>query len=555
MHRITALVFTVIACISTHAQIYINGRKAVYDSQHNFMLATIPESALGNDYEATIRIDSEWRMVIINGKKITDSYTFSRVETNKQYVLSFADTLGNVKTCHLFFTFLPLLQLSGNFGYNYQQGTFFFVHPDSSQTEIFPVNIKWRGGTTNGWDKHKRNYKIELAEDHRFFNLRSDNHWLLDAGQADVFRLRNHIATEIWNDFATRPYYSNKKPNALSGTRGEIVEVFLNNEYMGIYRFMENLDRKQMKLKKVDTETGEIHGCLWKAKGYGASMMYQLPEEPYDNHQPKWNVFEVKYPDFNDNDTTDYSTLYNAIDFVVNAHDTAFIAHVAEYFDLPVLADYAVFFSVLSAADNNGKNTMWAVYDKAVDKKLTLAVWDLDATVGQKWIALYSDENYLPSTLLDAAVFVYRRLHDNNNLTGFTDSVTNRYNKLRQGIFSTDSLIARYRHCYQLLKRSGAATREEARWSGDSDVNGMTIDFDDEIEYICNWITEHMQWMDMATFPVEDWFEHRKAGLNKQPQWLSDTSSEAVYTLSGQRINGRPRSGIYIRKGKKYIVH
>ena len=72
MHRITALVFTVIACISTRAQIYINGRKAVYDSQHNFMLATIPESALGNDYEATIRIDSEWRMVIINGKKITD---------------------------------------------------------------------------------------------------------------------------------------------------------------------------------------------------------------------------------------------------------------------------------------------------------------------------------------------------------------------------------------------------------------------------------------------------------------------------------------------------
>ena len=554
MHRITALVFTVIACISTHAQIYINGRKAVYDSQHNFMLATIPESALGNDYEATIRIDSEWRMVIINGKKITDSYTFSRVTTDHQYVLSFADTLGNVKTCHLSFTTLPLLQLSGSFGYNYQPGTFFFVHPDSSQTETFDANIKWRGETTNGWDKHKRNYKIELAEDHCFFNLRNDNHWLLDAGQPDVFRLRNHVATELWNDFATRPYYADQKPKAMSGTRGEVVEVFLNHDYMGVYRFMENLDRKQMKLKKFDSETGEIHGCLWKAKGYGASMMLELPDEPYDNHQPKWNTFEAKYPELDDLDSTDYSTLYNAIDFVVNSPDTAFTAHIAEYFDLPVLADYAIFISVLSAADNRGKNTFWAVYDKAANKKLTPAVWDLDCTVGQKWLSLIDDENYLPSTLLDAAFGMVYRLFENNDQTGFTDTLNNRYRHLRQTVFSTDSLIARYRHCYNLLKRSGAAAREEARWSGDSDVNGMTIDFDDEIAYICNWITEHMQWMDMATFPVEEWFEDRKAALTETRRQSMSIADEAVYTLNGQRTNHQRKAGIYIRKGKKYIV-
>ena len=27
----------------------------------------------------------------------------------------------------------------------------------------------------------------------------------------------------------------------------------------------------------------------------------------------------------------------------------------------------------------------WAIYDQAQDKKMTLAVWDLDATVGSNW--------------------------------------------------------------------------------------------------------------------------------------------------------------------------
>ena len=310
-----------------------------------------------------------------------------------------------------------------------------------------------------------------------------------------------------------------------------------------------------MKLKKFDAETGEIHGCLWKAKGYGASMMMELPDEPYDNHQPMWNTFEAKYPDLNDLDSTDYSTLYNAIDFVVNTPDTAFVAHVAEYFDLPVLADYAIFISVLSAADNRGKNTIWAVYDKAADKKLTPAVWDLDCTVGQKWLALYDEENYLPSTLLEAAFGMVYRLFENNDQTGFTDTLNNRYNRLRQTVFATDSLNARYRHCYNLLKSSGAASREEKRWSGDTDVYGMTIDFDDEIEYICNWITEHMEWMDRASFPVEEWFENYKAGMKSQSHWSSDISSEPVYTLSGQRIIGHLRSGLYIKKGKKYFIH
>lgn len=54
--------------------------------------------------------------------------------------------------------------------------------------------------------------------------------------------------------------------NIQSGVRGQVVEVYLNDEYMGIYSLTECMDRKQLKLKKYNKETGEIRGGLWKGK-------------------------------------------------------------------------------------------------------------------------------------------------------------------------------------------------------------------------------------------------------------------------------------------------
>ena len=129
---------------------------------------------------------------------------------------------------------LPVLYLSGNFGYDYQEGFVTLVMPDGTKQENMASQIKWRGGTTNVEGKHKRNYKIKFQEDQQFFGMRKDNNWILDAGQADLFRLRNRIATELWNDMAHKPYYADQESDVLTGVRGQVVEVYLNNEYRGI---------------------------------------------------------------------------------------------------------------------------------------------------------------------------------------------------------------------------------------------------------------------------------------------------------------------------------
>ena len=437
---------------------------------------------------------------------------------------------------------LPIIKLTGEFGYEYQDGTVSIIYPDGSSQDSLTAYIKWRGATTNMEEKHKRNYKIKFTEDHSFFGLRNDDNWILDAGQADVFRLRNRIATELWNDFATRPYYIDKEPDALSGVRGQVVEVYLNDEYRGIYSFTENMDRKQMKLKKFDKD-GRIRGVLWKSKDYGCSIMNVVPDT-LNNKEPMMDVFEAKYPDLQDLDSTDYSTLWNAIDFVVNSSNADFKNHVHEYFDIPVIIDYYLFVTVLNALDNRGKNMFWAVYDQTKNKMITPAVWDLDISMGARSAEQYDKDFSSPRYDGGDVLYLITRLK-NLDVDNFNNKVRSRYAELRKTVFSIYNLQKRYEHYYDLLVTSGAAEREAEKWSMDSDILGDIIDFDSEIEYIRNWITQRIIYLD-------------KKFLYYMNSSVKDVTAEQksneinIYTLQGQKIK-TPQKGIFIMNGKKII--
>ena len=435
---------------------------------------------------------------------------------------------------------LPIIKLTGNFGYDYQDGTVSIIFPDGSSQDSLTARIKWRGSSTNVEGKHKRNYKIKFTDDHRFFGLRNDDSWILDAGQADVFRLRNLIATELWNDFASKPYYIDKEPDALSGVRGKVVEVYLNDEYRGIYSFTENMDRKEMKLKKFD-KNGTIRGVLWKSKGYNSSIMTIVPES-YDNKEPMMDVFEAKYPDLDDLDSTDYSTLWNAINFVVNSSNEEFRQHVNEYFDIPVIIDYYLFVYVLNALDNRGKNMYWAVYDQTKDKMITPAVWDLDISMGAKSALQYDEDFISPEYDTGDILYLITRLK-NLNVDNFNDKVRSRYAELRKTVFSIYNLQQRYEHYYDLLVTSGAAERETEKWSMDSDILGEVIDFDSEIEYIKNWILRRIIYLDNK-------FLYYKYSSIKDISAKHNNNTISIYNLQGQKMPGNQElpKGIYIFK-------
>lgn len=537
-------------CVSTSAQFLINGIQPKYDKRTHSFLVAIPQSYWGQDYHATLSLttNSSWQNAWIDGQPLPQAVTFKNINPDNVYTIR-AFTDGEYTDYTLAFTYLPILQLTGNFNNDYSLGGVSLQMPGESQRTM-KANIKWRGGTSNAEDRHKKNYKIQFVDDkgvtkdYSFFSLRSDDDWILDAGQVDMFRLRNMIASKLWNDFATKPYYASATSGVHTASRGEVVEVFLNDEYQGIYNFCEPIDRKQLKLKKYDENTSQIHGGLWKATGWGYSLFWDIPETMYDNTQPTWDVFELKYPKIEDACPSDYSSLYDAICFVSDSNNVHFAEEIDKYIDIPVYIDYYLFVNLLNAYDLCGKNLYWAVYDKQQSKKITLALWDMDSTVGQ---------NFTNDSIPDYVAYDYAILNTTNiglrlletDADGYKQKVMNRYFELRNTYFSLNYLTNTYRYYYDLMKDSGAAAREEQRWSGDSDIAFLTLNFDKEYTYIIDWIEHRLQYLDQ-------YFSNDlpQSGIHTA---TNDAVTNRRYTISGIQVQPSYK-GILIINGKKYLV-
>ena len=547
------ILLLLLACVSLHLQsqprLVINGIIPAFDNETHTYLLSVDEQYQDTPLSVPVSLSDGvvGQQLFIEGVAVTETYTFTKVGEDQKYAIEVVSASGST-TYTLQFTFLPILTIrGGEVGYEYTPAQVDWQE-ESKLSEAMCANVKWRGGSTNIEGKHKRNYKLSFVDDEgqkqnrSFGDLRSDNSWVLDAGQVDMFRVRNLTMAQLWQDFAHRPYYVNQEPKALSATRGRMVELFLDDQYRGIYSLCEPIDRKQMKLKKFDAD-GTIHGGLWKATAYGDATFFNVPAE-YDNTLPQNNVWEIKYPEVEDLCPTDYSTLRNAIMFVTTSSDEEFRATVADYFDLPVMVDYYLFTNVGNLFDICGKNILWAVYDKQVDKKLTPAMWDLDCCMGQN----YKDDPLRPdyvacNTELLYVNNIFHRLMT-LDVNHFNEAVLTRYHELRQTVFSVRSLQQRYIDAYEEMRRSGALQREERRWSGDSDIAGLNLNFAEELDYIKQWIAQRMEFLDQsfATMAIEELHPDYSAG-----------GEERVWDLRGTIHHGK--DGIRIQNGRKRIIH
>ena len=98
---------------------------------------------------------------------------------------------------------------------------------------------------------------------------------------------------------------------------------------------------------------------------------------------------------------------------------------------------------------------------------------------------------------------LFKRLRD-TDADDFNLKVLRRYRELRKNYLATDNILQRFRTYLNEFKTAGADQREYARWSGDSDVAGHTLDFDDEMDYLTDWITRRMNYLDTQRFEVAE---------------------------------------------------
>ena len=494
----------VLACcgFSVGAQVIINGVRAFSDEGSNMLLYSLPREAFGTDFTAVVQVDtaSHWHNITVAGQSLASNpITFSGVSGDKVYLVRALEG-GKPVVKRLMFTFLPIVSIDGDIGYDYVDARVTLMDPDGTTDEGMLARVKWRGGYTNVEGRHKRNYSIKFVDENgekqnrQLLGLRRDNHWKLDAGQVDLSRVRNRFATDLWLDMAREPYYYDQAPDVLLGARGKLVEVLCGGTYMGIYSLMESIDRKQLQVKKYDDLSHTFHGMIWNAASW--SKMAEFKQcVGYNNSTPNYSTFVVEYPEFEDVNPTKHEDLYNAVKFVANSTVSTYNAHAHEYFDMPVLIDYAIFIQFLIAVDNSVNNIYWAIYDREQDKRLTLAAWDLDWTLGTNRDSLdFRGGRAEPDHDFKFSSKEFNMFKDPKCI--YHREMINRYWQLRHSWLSEKSLNARLNALVTTLLESGAVGREQARWSGDSDINGLTLNIVAERDYIIDWMHKRLAYLD-----------------------------------------------------------
>ena len=380
-----------------------------------------------------------------------------------------------------YFTELPIVNISSDFTIIDAPkvlANFKMIDSDQNFIESF-IGIEYRGATSQSFPKKSMEIEFwvdptgNITHDVSLLGMRSDDDWNLQAMYNEPLRIRSKTNNDLWKVINTLHYQENE-PEAFNGISMEYVELFIDNEYQGLYCIGEKVDRKLLKLKK---HKDQIRGELYKGINWGeANTFSSLPS--YDNNSSIWAGFEYKHPD----EETNWSNLYDLVDFVINSSDDTFYEEYSNYFEVDNLVDYFIFLNLLKATDNTSKNLYLAKYN--TDDRYFYVPWDLDATFGT-----YYDGSKDPGTHNLLRNNLYDRLLHDCSAGGFKEKLKNKWLHLRSTTITPSTLISMFDASYQLLKTNDIYTKESLVWAAYEYKH-------DDWEYTTTWIFNRISYLD-----------------------------------------------------------
>lgn len=472
------IVFTSIFSPQSFSQtknIVVSEDKYFVDTLNKIILCTERISSLDLDgaVEVNIVFDKSYKL------KVVPSY-FSYSES---YDLEIGD--DEHRQFKLFFTQLPVFSINTKSeivddpkvgGYlSYSDSTGVLLKSD--------IGIEMRGHSSLGFPK--KTYDLEFWADEsgeetvdvKFGNLRSDDDWILDGLYNEPGRINSYTALKLWLDIH-KLYYSAKAPKAKAGADCSYAELFLNGQYHGIYLLSEQVDRKQLDLKKTSGTT--VEGELIKGDNWGDAVSF-IKANPYDKTSQTWDGFEMKYPD----EFISWNNIHDFVDFVVNSSDEEFKRNISNKFVINNAIDYFIFMNVLGASDNTGKNIFICKYKSGEPYFYT--PWDLDGTYGTIWDGTWQ---YTSTFVLTNGL--YERLF-RLNPNQFIEKLVSRWNELSKTQLRDSSLVEGLDKNYNLLKSNNVYEREALVWKeykfSINDFNFMKSWINARVEFIDGYVS------------------------------------------------------------------
>ena len=334
------------------------------------------------------------------------------------------------------------------------------------------------------------------------------------------------------------------------------MEVYINNEYYGIYCLSDQINRKLLNLKKVkENEDGSvlIRGVLYKC---GTQNILNINEPAFTEDSVacvvSWhNAWELKYPEEYAGRTA-WQPLLDAFDVGLTP------AYVKKYFFLENMADYQIHVMALGIADNWGnKNHFFSIRNINKDindpdvtesdrRRFVITPWDLDTSLGGAYNGEYYGGRYTRwpvNEIFNNSAYPIFPVHDDSE---YLAALKRCWVENRRGVFAPESVRARMEAYRKLFEESGAWQRMVDHFEQQAEKPCYVKDLKAEIASIMVWYESRFAEMDQY-FGIVDGIE--------ETEDVRCQMSDALYDLQGRKVvDGQLKKGLYIKDGRKVII-
>lgn len=550
---------------STPFSSYINnlsfdGQRLIFENRKEFYMFPLPAQYLsGGTYTPNITFDAaddaEYKIVEAGG----DIATFKNACNTDSFNLILLRNDIKVAQAVVAFSPIPIIEVTTTLPKDkekvYREGKIHILNqstPDSIGVEQeLDGFFRYRGATTLNYPKRSFNIKFKDEEgedlDTTFFNIRSKDKWILDAMSIDRIKMRNRICFDIWNEYSKMPYETEFEGR--NGTKGVFVEMILNGEYNGIYCFTDRIDRKLLDLKKYKMSVDSvvtIRGVLYKSNLWdntGITNSQLNPNAKMDSVE--WNNWELQYPDkyYGEEAWNPLLNLYNVCSGNELINDSEY------YFYEENVIDFHLLVIAMNLIDNGNKNLFLSNKNITKENPFVFTPWDMDTSLGG-----YYDGRYFGGTY-DETDIASLRIHKNepfatlwnNNVNNYRNNMAKRWNELRNGALSIDSVESKLMRYAELFTKCGAWSREYSRWELEEKYGCPTVeDVKAEVESIMEWYKRRIQEVDR--------YMDENTSVEKVTEELEESSP--AYLLNGVKAEKQNNGivGIIIKNGKKYFI-
>jgi hypothetical protein len=453
--------YVTIEAATQSTSLRFDGSPLAYDSETKIYYAA--QNMNTENWEGTVTSDAGtlyWKADAYLEQKeqaIAEGHVFTLYQVDEQ-----DKTLEIVPVV---FTGMPIMTLrtaeydeeSGEF-----QGTMRVADPYNSADNITSTECVYhvRGGSSRNY--HKLSYKLELSQDAALLGMREDDDWILNALYDDAGLIHNKFSIDVWRSIASDNSVTNDE-----GVQAEYVELFMDNEYQGVYALMERVDKKELNLAQGSI----LYKCL----------SWEVPDAANEEEDYGFGKsFEIKYP--KSYTKAQWQPLKRYADAFFRTGDIS-MEEAEQIMNLENAVDYDLFMMLAYGCDNLRKNTYFVAEPGVSGYTVKKVPWDMNATWGNAWVGdkACNFTLYDPDTICDTQMWCtdMLKLYDSNP-EEVTELLLERWQELRKDILSEERLKSRLDEQFAYLHASGAYDRNYARWT-----NGTEYWDDDYIyEYV-----------------------------------------------------------------------